>query len=1120
MSKPLKVLIVEDRLTDAELMVYELNRSGFEPEWQRVETEADYLAECKKNPDVILTDHNLPELDAPRVLELLKQSGLDIPCIVVTGTISEEVAAQRIKDGAADYILKDRMTRLGQAVERALEDKRLRAEKLRTEARKFAILESALDCIVTMDAEGKIVEFNPAAEKAFGYSSREAVGKDMAELIIPHGLRGKHRAGLAHYLASGEGPALGKRLEVTALRSDGSEFPVELAISRINMDGPPLFTGYIRDISDRKRKEEEILKLAAIVESATEAIVGYTLEGIITSWNGGAEQLYGYSAEEARGRSFSILIPTDLPDELPNILERLKHGERIDHFEAVRRHKDGRHISVSVTVSPVKDAQGNLIGGSSIARDITEQKRAEEALRAIPLRDVRRSDLVTSIELGIIVLVSALVYAAAGYFDLFPKATAWILNDHPRLDEVAVAFVFLVMVLSVFSYRRWRHLNAEIAGRAKAEAALRTLHGELEIRVQERTSDLARSNQSLKDEIAQRRRAQEEIRRNLDRIQALHEIDRAITSSLDLHAVLNVLLEKIEIFLPMAAATTVRLFDPKTRELQSLACRGVDDQEWRSQVRAASGGRAASVVKTKTAMTVRNVLTDPRTTNVEFYRRHGLVSYLAVPLIAHEEVLGVLNLYTSREYEFNTGEVDFLKTLAGQAAVAIHNAQLYDQTQVHAAALKKANADLIRREEVQKVLKDLSQDILSLETDTLLNKLTAGVRGVFGVDVCDVRILSDSQHWQVRGASGVDPHVIRSAQSGSVHGRARWIFKNRKPLMIPDGFQDDRFPSGDTTRELGLRGYLGVPLCSKGDEVIGVLRVLTYKPREFSPEEIDLLQQFANGAAAAIQNARLYDETKNQALSLDAANKVKDEFLSVMSHELRTPLSVIMGYAGMLRDRLAGAITEAQEKILDKMLSRGREQLNIINDIMQTTQLESLSMLIDKKPVNVATLFQTLKADYSSTSKNVSLQWSHAADLPVIVTDQNKLRQILQNLIDNALKFAPGGEITVSAELVNDGGNMKFQVSDNGIGIPQNELSRIFEKFHQVDSSETRSYGGVGLGLYIVKKFTDLLGGEISITSELGRGTTIAVLLPLAFNYPSALHAPEKRPPLDAPSHT
>ena len=234
-----------------------------------------------------------------------------------------------------------------------------------------AILDCALDCIITMDATGRIVEFNPAAERVFGYTREEAVGKELAELIIPASMRKRHRQGLQRYLKTGEGPVLGRRIEINALRADGSEILAELAITPFRIHDKPIFTAYLRDITQRKRGEEARQRLAAIVESSSDAIISKDLNGKITSWNKGAERLFGYRSDEIIGKPITILIPPDRQDEEPGILERVRRGERLDHYETVRRRKDGTPFDISLTVSPINDESGHVIGASKIGRDIT-----------------------------------------------------------------------------------------------------------------------------------------------------------------------------------------------------------------------------------------------------------------------------------------------------------------------------------------------------------------------------------------------------------------------------------------------------------------------------------------------------------------------------------------------------------------------------------------------------------------------------------------------------------------------------------------------------------------------------------------------------------------------------
>lgn len=240
-----------------------------------------------------------------------------------------------------------------------------------------AILDSALDCIITMDASGRVVEFNPAAERVFGFTREEAVGQELAGLVIPVRLRERHRQGLKHYLQTGEGPVLGQRIEINALRADGSEILVELAITPFRIQDEPVFTAYLRDITDRKGGEEASQRLAAIVESSGDAIVSKDLDGRITSWNEGAERLFGYQPEEVIGNPVTMLIPSERQHEEQGILEMIRRGERMDHYETVRRRKDGTLFDVSLTVSPIKDQTGRIIGASKIGRDISERVRTE-----------------------------------------------------------------------------------------------------------------------------------------------------------------------------------------------------------------------------------------------------------------------------------------------------------------------------------------------------------------------------------------------------------------------------------------------------------------------------------------------------------------------------------------------------------------------------------------------------------------------------------------------------------------------------------------------------------------------------------------------------------------------
>ncbi|HEX2854624.1 MAG TPA: PAS domain S-box protein [Opitutaceae bacterium] len=252
-----------------------------------------------------------------------------------------------------------------------------------SEGRVRAVINSALSAVIVMDAKGMIADWNARAESMFGWSRAEALGRKLGDTIVPARYRERHERGMDHYLATGDGPVLNRSMEMSALRRNGTEFPVEISISPLKTDNVITFCGFITDITERKRIEEVRARLVSIVESSEDAIIGNTLDGTITSWNRGAEKIFGYAPAEAIGQPLSILTPPESRENDPEILRRISRGENIDHFDAVRVTKDGGRLDVSVSLSPIKDENSRVVGASSIARDITAHKHAQEEIQRL-----------------------------------------------------------------------------------------------------------------------------------------------------------------------------------------------------------------------------------------------------------------------------------------------------------------------------------------------------------------------------------------------------------------------------------------------------------------------------------------------------------------------------------------------------------------------------------------------------------------------------------------------------------------------------------------------------------------------------------------------------------------
>jgi PAS domain S-box-containing protein len=241
----------------------------------------------------------------------------------------------------------------------------------------------------------------------------------------------------------------------------------------------------------------------------------------------------------------------------------------------------------------------------------------------------------------------------------------------------------------------------------------------------------------------------------------------------------------------------------------------------------------------------------------------------------------------------------------------------------------------------------------------------------------------------------------------------------------------------------------------------------------------------------------LHEETKKQAQALEKSNRIKDEFLSVASHELKTPLIAIMGYARLLEDQSFGTLSPEYLQAARVIKDRSEDLSIMIRSILEVTKLEAGAMAVEKERVDVKGLLDDLVRLYDVPfQKDVTVRWNYDGHLPKILTDGVKLKQILQNLVNNALKFTDQGHVTISARPMPKKNSIEFQVADTGIGISEESMPVIFEKFRQADSSENRNHEGIGLGLYIVKQFTDLLGGSIGCESKVGRGSTFKLFIP------------------------
>ncbi|MDB6018857.1 MAG: putative sensor protein [Pedosphaera sp.] len=380
MKKPLRILIVEDSEDDTLFLLRELERGGFEPVSERVDSlQSMASALDRRGWDIIVSDHSMPGFGSLDAIRVLKEKELDIPFIVVSGAVGEELAVKAMKAGANDYVMKSQLTRLVPAIERELQEAWDRRSRRKTEE---ALQRSQQELSDFFDhaavglhwegPEGTILRVNQTELDMLNYSQEEYLGHGIREFHVDEGVA----EDILKRLHGGETL---NNYEARLRCKSGAIRHVLINANVLWENGKFIRSRcFTRDITEHKHGEEAVAYLAAIVESTDDAVMGTTLEGTILSWNAAAERIYGYAADEVKGRSSSILIPPYRPDELPELYARIQRGERVERYETVRLRKDGTAIDVSLTLSPIKDARGKVIGISAIERDITSRRREEE----------------------------------------------------------------------------------------------------------------------------------------------------------------------------------------------------------------------------------------------------------------------------------------------------------------------------------------------------------------------------------------------------------------------------------------------------------------------------------------------------------------------------------------------------------------------------------------------------------------------------------------------------------------------------------------------------------------------------------------------------------------------
>jgi len=478
-------------------------------------------------------------------------------------------------------------------------------------------------------------------------------------------------------------------------------------------------------------------------------------------------------------------------------------------------------------------------------------------------------------------------------------------------------------------------------------------------------------------------------------------------------------------------------------------------------------------------------------------------------IIAATKLMAAGNLGARTTLKYDDNEL-------GQMARAFDN--LAETLQIREAEAIESTKHIQQQRQQQEALYDLNRGITStLDVASVLRTLLDHISTLFSSYAITVSWINpQSKTLETIAYRGINESDPTTEELASAQSLPLLVLQQQSLLAINDAAADPRASDHEFLLRHRWTSYLGLPLIAKG-ETLGVLSFYGREKREFGSQDISFLNALVNEAAIALYNSRLFEQTQKQAAELEQSNKIKDEFLGVMSHELRTPLNIIMNYSEALRMGTFGEISPEQARGTEKIRVQAGHLLALINGILEITKIESGTAFVETRPIDFNEFMAELKSDYMlPLEKEITLLWNDSADLPKIVGDRIKLKQIVTNLINNAIKFTDHGSVTISAGISHSRQLLEISVADTGPGIPHDLLPFIFEKFRQIDSGTTRNYSGAGLGLYIVKNFVTLLGGTIEVRSKPGEGSAFTVRLAIQPDHGRAESGPPPPNPAEA----
>ena len=460
-------------------------------------------------------------------------------------------------------------------------------------------------------------------------------------------------------------------------------------------------------------------------------------------------------------------------------------------------------------------------------------------------------------------------------------------------------------------------------------------------------------------------------------------------------------------------------------------------------------------------------------------------------MLKENALIGAIVIYRQEVRPFTDKQIELVQNFAAQAVIAIENTRLLNE-------LRQRTDDLTESLEQQTAISEILRVISNSPSNVqpVLDSVAEHAARICEAQIVDI-IIAQKNVLRVSAAFGELGRNIGEVplDRSTVMGRS---ICDMKPVHLADQQNaGDEFALGrEFAVKFGHRSILAVPLIREG-RALGTILVRRTEVRPFEQKHIGLLTTFADQAAIAIENVRLFDEIQDKSRQLEVASQHKSQFLANMSHELRTPLNAILGYTELMADGIYGELPEKTIDVLKRLESNGRHLLGLINDVLDLSKIEAGQLVLELSDYSLEDIAQTVRSTLEplAADKKLAFKVEVAAKMPPGRGDGRRLTQVLINLVGNAIKFTDAGEVVITAGATD--GSFHLSVRDTGPGISAADQAKLFQEFQQADNAITKKKGGTGLGLAISKRIIEMHGGKIGVESQVGQGSTFSFTVPV-----------------------